>query len=64
MGKRAMTQRKAVKVAVAAIKAQIQRVAVDANIYEAMGQLYPSGKLAFERRQELREAINLLEGKE
>lgn len=65
MAKRPMDTKKAVRLALAALQAEVQRLAVDANMYERFGEgVYPGAKLAYQRRQELREAITLLESEQ
>jgi hypothetical protein len=55
-----MNLKKAVKLAESCIQQEIQRLAVDANLYERFGAAFPHAKKASVKRQELREALKVL----
>ncbi len=57
-----MKKNKAIRIAVEAMKAKAQLLAVQANLYDVQGLDWPSTKGASIRRKELQEAIQVLEG--
>lgn len=57
-----MEHKKAVKIAVQAMKKEMRTIAFDANTHEKFGNDHPSAVNAFKRRAELREAIEALTG--
>jgi len=56
-----LNQRKLINLAIDCVKREIQRLAVDANLYEKYGAKYPHAQRCSERRRELREVVDFLE---
>jgi hypothetical protein len=56
-----MKSEKAVKLALECMRREVQRLAVSANLHDVHGLDWPSAKGASKRRQELKEAMEVLE---
>lgn len=57
-----MTRKQALKIAEELFVAELQRVAVDANLHDKFGADYPHAVNAAKRRQKLLQAMNILFG--
>lgn len=57
-----MNKKQAVKIAVAVMRKRIQRISIDANIYEKLpNSSYPYAEKAYKEKQQLLETIQILE---
>lgn len=56
-----MKKQQAINLAIDAIRGQIKRFVVDANLYDKGGADYPHAKKSSERRKQLLDAIEVLE---
>jgi hypothetical protein len=59
--KKAMSVKKACRLAVRELRRRIQFLAVDGNLHELYGADYPAAIRAYRERQDLREAVEILE---
>lgn len=55
-----MERKRAIELAIQSIRAEVQRLAVDANLHEQFRAGYPAAVRASKRRKQLREAIEIL----
>jgi Mrp family chromosome partitioning ATPase len=58
-----ITRGRAIRIAVAAMRRELQVIAFDANMHEHYGARYPQAEAAARRRQDLLAAIEQLEKK-
>jgi len=56
-----MSTNRAISEAIQALKTEVRRIAVDANLAENFGATYPAAISASKRRKELNQAIQILE---
>lgn len=62
-----MTHGQAVKIVSECCKAQMQKLAFDANLYErypAVAEVSPYAKRAYEKREKIKQALGVISGQE